>query len=84
MKGDYELLYLRKVCDIQNKCIKSEIPKEECEQKLEIERLNYIEYLTEKNNQLKAKTEREETMRKIISETDKEILKYFNRKCDAE
>ena len=77
MNDDYKLLYLRKVCDIQNKCIKEEISKEECEQKLEIERLNYIAYLRERNEQLKAEIEREEKTRKIISKSDKEILKYF-------
>lgn len=84
MNDDYELLYLRKVCDIQNKYIKEEISKEECEQKLEIERLNYIAYLRERNERLKAEIEREATMRKIISETDKEILKHFNKKGDKQ
>ena len=66
MNDDYELLYLRKVCDIQNKCIKEEISKEECEQKLEIDMLNYIAYLRERNEQLKAEIEILTTLIPII------------------
>lgn len=34
-----ELKYYQTVCQIQDDCIKGKITKEECEQKLEIERL---------------------------------------------
>jgi uncharacterized protein YbbC (DUF1343 family) len=79
MNDDYELLYLRKVCDIQNKFIKGEVSKEECEQKLEIERLNYIAHLMERNKQLRVEIEREETTRKIISEADKKIEAFYHK-----
>ena len=68
MNDDYELLYLRKVCDIQNKCIKEEISKEECEQKLEIERLNYIACLTERNRQIRNEIESETRWKEAMKE----------------
>ena len=37
--------YYKSVCDIQDKFIRGEISREEMEQKLEIERLKFIEYL---------------------------------------
>lgn len=40
-----ELEYYKTICYIQDRCLKGEISKSECEQKLEIERLKFIEYL---------------------------------------
>ena len=47
-----ETAYYKSVCDIQDKFIKGEISREEMEQKLEIERLKFIEYLRKRNEVL--------------------------------
>lgn len=44
-----ETAYYKSVCDIQDKFIKGEISREEMEQKLEIERLKFIECLRQQN-----------------------------------
>jgi hypothetical protein len=62
----FELQYYQTVCQIQNDCIKEKISKEECEQKLEIERLKYISYLQMLNRQMIAQMKHEERMRKSI------------------
>lgn len=49
---NYELLYLRKVCKIQDDFIKENISKNEYEQQLESERLKYIDYLQKTNRAL--------------------------------
>lgn len=67
----FELQYYQTVCQIQDDCIKDKITKEECEQKLEIERSKYISYLQIQNRQLIAQIEREEKMKKVSSEIDK-------------
>ena len=79
----FELRYYQTVCQIQEDCIKEKITKEECEQKLEIERLKYISYLQMQNRQLIAQMEHEERMRKALSEIDKELLRYFDKKGGA-
>lgn len=61
-----ELRYYQTVCQIQDDCIKEKITKEECEQKLEIERLKYISYLRIQNEYLIVQKEREEEFRKIF------------------
>ena len=66
----FELKYYQTVCQIQDDCIKEKITKEECEQKLEIERLKYISFLQMQNRQLIAQMEHEERMRKVLSEID--------------
>lgn len=83
VQSGFELAYYRVVCQIQDDCIKDKITKEECEQKLEIERLKYISYLQMQNRQLIAQTEHEERMRKALSEIDKELLKYYEKKGGA-
>ena len=83
IENRFELQYYQTVCQIQDDCIKEKITKEECEQKLEIERLKYISYLQMQNRQLNAQMEREERMRKALSEIDKELLKHFDKKGGA-
>lgn len=77
IENTFELRYYQTVCQIQDDCIKEKITKEECERKLEIERLKYISYLRMQNRQLIAQMEHEEKMRKALSEFDKELLKYY-------
>lgn len=52
MKENYEIIYLRNVCDIQSAFIDEKISKDEYKQKMEIERLKYISYLEEQNTKL--------------------------------
>jgi hypothetical protein len=47
-----ELEYYQSICQIQEKCINGDISKSECEQKIEIERLKFIEYLRKRNEAL--------------------------------
>lgn len=44
-----ETVYYKSACDIQDKFIRGEISREEMEQKLEMERLKFIEYLRKQN-----------------------------------
>ena len=44
--------YYKSVCDIQDKFIRGEISREEMEQKLEIERQKFIQYLQQQNLKL--------------------------------
>ena len=83
IENRFELRYYQTVCQIQDDFIKDKITKEECEQKLEIERLKYISYLQMLNRQMIAQMEHEERMRKALSEVDKEILRYFDKKGGA-
>ena len=83
IENRFELRYYQTVCQIQDDCIKDKITKEECEQKLEIERLKYISYLRMKNEYLIAQKEHEERMRKALSEIDKDLLRYFNQEGGA-
>ena len=80
IENRFELRYYQTVCQIQDDCIKEKITKEECEQKLEIERLKYISCLQIQNRQMIAQMEHEERMRKALSEIDKELLKYYDKK----
>ena len=83
IENRFELQYYQTVCQIQDDCIKDKITKEECEQKLEIERLKYISYLQMQNRQLIAQMEHEERIRKALTEIDKELLRYFDKKGGA-
>lgn len=83
IENRFELKYYQTVCQIQDDCIKDKITKGECKQKLEIERLKYISYLQMQNRQLIAQMEHEERMRKALSEIDKELLKYYDKKGGA-
>ena len=83
IENRFELRYYQTVCQIQDDFIKDKITKEECEQKLEIERLKYISYLQMQNKQMIAQMEYEERTRKALSEIDKELLKYYDKKGDA-
>lgn len=65
MKENYEIVYLRNVCDIQSAFIDEKISKEEYKQKMEIERLKYISYLEEQNSKLFALL-RQEQMNDVI------------------
>lgn len=80
IQSGFELGYYRAVCQIQDDCIKGKITKEECEQKLEIERLKYISYLQMLNRQIIAQMEHEKRMREALSEIDKEALKYYDKR----
>jgi TolA-binding protein len=53
------------------------------QQKEEIERLKYISYLQMLNRQMIEQMEHEERMRKALSEIDKELLKYYDKKGGA-
>lgn len=64
----FENQYLKSVCDIQEKCIKGEIDKEECKQRLEIERLKYIQYLTERNQRLQLSMLNQRSTQKMLKE----------------
>lgn len=83
IENRFELRYYQTVCQIQDDCIKEKITKEECEQKLEIERLKYISYLRMQNKYLIAQKEHEERMRKALSEIDKDLLRHFNQEGGA-
>lgn len=79
IENRFELRYYQTVCQIQDDCIKEKITKEECEQKLEIERLKYISYLQMLNRQMIAQMEHEERMRKALKEIDEKSLSYFDK-----
>ena len=83
IENRFELRYYQAVCQIQDDYIKRKITKEEFEQKLEIERLKYISNLQMLNRQMIAQMEQEERMRKALSEIDKELLKYYDKKGGA-
>ena len=83
IENRFELRYYQTVWQIQDDCIKEKITKEEFEQKLEIERLKYISYLQMQNRQMIAQMEHEERTRKALSEIDKELLKYYDKKNSA-
>ena len=61
-----ETAYYKSVCDIQDKFIKSEISREEMEQKLEIERLKFIECLRQQNEWLMKQTYQEKKFAEFI------------------
>ena len=65
MTDDFELRYYQTVCQIQDDCIKDKISKKECEQKLEIERLKFIEYLKIKNKHI------------ILEKKNQEMIQHF-------
>ena len=64
----FENQYLKNVCGIQEKCIQGVIDKEECKQQLEIERLKYIQYLTERNQSLQVSILNERASQKLLKE----------------
>lgn len=64
----FENQYLKNVCGIQEKCIQGVIDKEECKQQLEIERLKYIQYLTERNRLLQVSILNEKASQKLLKE----------------
>lgn len=66
MFDKYEIEYLRRVCNIQDKCLNGEIDREECRQKLEIERLKYIAYLSERSQALAVTMNNEKTTQDIL------------------
>ena len=61
-----ELNHYRAVCDIQDKFIKGEISREEMEQKLEIERLKFIECLRKQNEVIMQQMDREKKFEQLI------------------
>ena len=65
MTDDFELRYYQTVCQIQDDFIKDKISKKECEQKLEIERLKFIEYLKIKNQHI------------ILEKKNQEMIQHF-------
>lgn len=62
------LRYYQTVCQIQDDYIKEKITKEECEQKLEIERLKYIYCLQTLNKQMIAQMEYEKRVENVLKE----------------
>ena len=67
IENNFDLRYYQAVCQIQDDYIKRKITKEEFEQKLEIERLKQIIYLTEKVEKLKRNIEAEHFVQQAIS-----------------
>ena len=61
-----ETAYYKSVCDIQDKFIKGEISREEIEQKLEIERLKFIEYLRIQNGMITQQINQEKRFAEFI------------------
>lgn len=59
--------YYKSVCDIQDKFIRGEISREEMEQKLEIERLKFIEYLRKQNEYIMQQMDREKKFAEFIN-----------------
>ncbi len=76
----FELRYYQTICQIQDDCIKEKITKEECEQKLEIERLKQIIYLTEKIEKLKRNIDIELFYNQTISNVFENTKKYRYKK----
>ena len=62
-----ELAYYKTVCDIQDKFIRGEFDRETLEQKLEIERLKFIEYLRKQNEALMQQTAQEKRFAEFIA-----------------
>lgn len=67
IENNFDLRYYQAVCQIQDDYIRGMITKEEFEQKLEIERLKQIIYLTEKVEKLKRNMEAERLVQQAIS-----------------
>lgn len=61
-----ELNHYRSVCYIQDEFIKGKISREEMEQKLEIERLKFIEYLRKQNEVIMQQMDREKKFEQLI------------------
>ena len=61
-----ELNHYRAVCYIQDEFIKGEISREEMEQKLEIERLKFIEYLRIQNGVITQQINQEKRFAEFI------------------
>lgn len=61
-----ELNHYRAVCYIQDEFIKGEISREEMEQKLEIERLKFIECLRARNEVIMQQMDREKKFEDFI------------------
>lgn len=69
---NYEILYLRNICQIQSELIDEKISRQEYDQKMEIERLKYIDYLQKQNSSIvldmKQETMSENIKRKLNRE----------------
>ena len=61
-----ELTYYKSVCYIQDEFIKGEISREEMQQKLEIERLKFIEYLRIQNGMITQQINQEKRFAEFI------------------
>ena len=61
-----ETAYYKSVCDIQDKFIRGKISREEMEQKLEIERLKFIECLRKRNEYIMQQMDREKKFEDFI------------------
>lgn len=61
-----DLNYYRAVCYIQNEFINGEISREEMEQKLEIQRLKFIECLRKQNEYIMQQMDREKRYAEFI------------------
>jgi len=70
----YEIEYLRRICDIQERCLNGEIDREECSQKQEIERLKYIAYLSERSQALAVTINNEKTTQDILRKMRNEVI----------
>lgn len=73
MRDKYEIEYLRRVCDIQERCLIGEIDWEECRQKLEIERLKYITVLSERSQAVALAMNNEKMMQEVLRKVRNEV-----------
>ena len=80
IENNFDLRYYQAVCQIQDDYIKGKVTKEEFEQKLEIERLKQIAYLTEKIEKLKRNMEAEHFIQQAISIVSKGEKNYRYKK----
>lgn len=67
-----ETAYYKSVCDIQDKFIRGEISREEMEQKLEIERLKFIECLRKRNEYIMQQMDIEKKFEQFIKTMKKQ------------
>ena len=65
-----ETEYYKSVCYIQDKFIKGEISREEMEQKLEIQRLKFIECLRKQNEYIMQQMDREKKFEQFIKASE--------------
>lgn len=80
IENNFDLRYYQAVCQIQDDYIKRKITEEEFEQKLEIERLKQIIYLTKEAEKLKKNMEAKHFVQQAISIISKGEKNYRYKK----